>query len=546
MIVSSLDSRPTKERGVVYTKPWVVELMLDLAGYLPNKPLFQHVAIEPSVGEGAFILAMARRLVESCRLHGVPIIKAKDALQGFEIDPNVTSETKLNLKRLLCSLGVSTENAKVLSHAWLQTRDFLENSLAFPVADFVIGNPPYIRLEEIPQEKQMMYRSAYPTMSGRADIYVAFFQAALLQLKPHGVCSFICADRWMLNSYGKELRKFITTNGYNVRTIIEAHQADAFESEVSAYPAITVISREEQGCVTVATARSGVETTPRDKLLKELQAPSIHAKRLPGARFDNWFQGTQPWPCSSPIALKLLREFEQNFHPLESPDTGTTIGIGVATGADSVFICNQKPPIEADRILPLALGKDVVHGDVQWTGHYLVNPWDTDGLVHLSDYPLLTQYLGPHYDLLADRHTARKDKPERWHKTIDRVSPELLGKPKLYIADIRDRLVPALDRGQTYPHHNIYWITSDVWDLEVLAAILMSDIAQFFVERYGVKMRGGYLRFQAQYLRRIRVPDPNKINPLIAERLRQAFRAKDTQLATQAALDAYEIDSLPT
>jgi hypothetical protein len=40
-------------------------------------------------------------------------------------------------------------------------------------------------------------------MRGRADIYVAFYQAALLQLKPRGVCAYICADRWMLNDYGK-------------------------------------------------------------------------------------------------------------------------------------------------------------------------------------------------------------------------------------------------------------------------------------------------------------------------------------------------------
>ena len=50
-----------------------------------------------------------------------------------------------------------------------------------------------------------------------------------------------------------------------------------------------------------------------------------------------------------------------------------------------------------------------------------------------------------------------------------------------------------------------------MWDLEVLGGLLISAIGQFFVESYGVRMRGGYFRFQAQYLRRIRVPDPKTL-----------------------------------
>ena len=73
-------------------------------------------------------------------------------------------------------------------------------------------------------------------------------------------------------------------------------------------------------------------------------------------------------------------------------------------------------------------------------------------------------------------------------------------------------LDPVLDRGETYPHHNLYFIQSDEWDLEVLGGLLMSAVGQFFVESYGVRMRGGYLRFQAQYLRRIRVPSPKALS----------------------------------
>ncbi|MCB1088805.1 MAG: SAM-dependent methyltransferase, partial [Verrucomicrobiae bacterium] len=261
--------------------------------------------------------------------------------------------------------------------------------------------------------------------------------------------------------------------------------------------------------------------------------------------FDDWFRGTEPWPCSSPEALKLLKHLEATCLPLESPLTGTKIGIGVATGADRVFISARKPDIEPDRILPLAMAADLSGGRVEWSGHCLANPWNETGLVNLEHYPRFESHLRPHHELLTGRHTAKNDPGGKWHKTIDRVNLGLFKKHKLYIADIKDRLLPSLDIGKTYPHHNLYWITSDTWDLKVLGALLMSAVGEFFIHSYGVRMRGGYLRFQAQYLRRIRVPDPATLSPKLADTLRHAFETQDFELATQASLEAYRIEAIP-
>ncbi|MGH4015414.1 MAG: Eco57I restriction-modification methylase domain-containing protein [Pseudonocardiaceae bacterium] len=51
------------------------------------------------------------------------------------------------------------------------------------------------------------YRSACPTMGGRADIYVGFYEVGLRSLRPGGRLGFICADRWMRNQYGHRLRE---------------------------------------------------------------------------------------------------------------------------------------------------------------------------------------------------------------------------------------------------------------------------------------------------------------------------------------------------
>ncbi|MEI6178083.1 MAG: hypothetical protein WCS43_14415 [Verrucomicrobiota bacterium] len=307
---------------------------------------------------------------------------------------------------------------------------------------------------------------------------------------------------------------------------------------------MTIIAREKQRPVTVSKALPGIEHTDSSALVRSItQARTSAFLRV--ARFPDWFKGTQPWPCSSPEALKLLKHLEATCFPLECTITGTKIGIGVATGADRVFISPEKPNIEADRILPLALASDLKEGRVQWSGHCLANPWNARGLVELDAYPHLAAYLRPHHGILTSRHTAKKDRPGNWHKTIDRVNLGLLKKHKLYIADIKDRLLPALDPGQTYPHHNLYWITSETWDLRVLGALLMSAVGEFFIHCYGVRMRGGYLRFQAQYLRRIRVPDPAGISPKLAQTLRDSFDTQDFKLATRAAMEVYQIDEIP-
>jgi adenine-specific DNA-methyltransferase len=96
----------------------------------------------------------------------------------------------------------------------------------------------------------------------------------------------------------------------------------------------------------------------------------------------------------------------------------------------------------------------------------------------LGQYPQLKAYLEKHREALARRHVAQKN-GRLWARTIDRVNSALTAKRKLYVADIKDRLNPVLDRGETYPHHNLYFVQSDGWDLEVLGGLLLSDVAQF-------------------------------------------------------------------
>ncbi len=527
-------------KGVVYTKAWVVELLLDLAEYRSDKNLVDAVAVEPAAGDGAFLGPMIDRLIASCRKLGRPLSDCGGSLVAYELDVVSADRARALAVNILLERGVEKAVAETLAASWVRTGDYLFEANSFE-ADFVIGNPPYVRLEDIPEETAALYRETFSTMRGRADLYVAFFEAALCQLKIGGVCAFICADRWMRNQYGAELRQLVTSS-YSVDVVLEMHNADAFHDEVDAYPAITVIRHKGQGPAVVASADAEAVKTRPDKLAATLQATGRRAapalpQGLKTAVIEKWFKGSDPWPCNSPEQLALLRKLEEKFPALEA---GAKVGIGVATGNDGVFITTDTALVERSRLLKLALVRDIWGGKLEWSGHYLVDPWNSKGLVELEKYPRLKAYFEKHGAALKKRHTAAKNKIG-WYKTIDRVTHSLMGKPKLYIPDIKNTLEPVLDRGETYPHHNLYFIESATWDLEVLGGLLLSAIGQFFVASYGVRMRGGYWRFQAQYLRRIRVPDPKTISKLHATELVEAFRQRDRKRATLTALELYGI-----
>ncbi len=176
-------------KGVVYTKRWVVDLLLDLSGYQSDRNLVDAVAVEPAAGDGAFLGPMVERLVESCQRLGRPLTDCSKSLLAFELSITSAARARAVCRAALQAKGVKPMLAKRLAAGWVRAGDYLVESLDV-TADFVIGNPPYVRLEDIPEETADLYRHEYPTMRGRADLYIGFFEAALRQLKDDGVCRF--------------------------------------------------------------------------------------------------------------------------------------------------------------------------------------------------------------------------------------------------------------------------------------------------------------------------------------------------------------------
>lgn len=530
--------RNADERGAIFTRRVVVDFILDLVGYTADIDLHEASLLEPSFGDGDFLLPAIERLLAArlrAQQSGAQIGSIDHCIRAVELHADSYMLTRDKVVALLIRSHFPLDEAQRIARVWLVQGDYLLADLQSEF-DFIVGNPPYVRQELIPAPLLEEYRRRYTTLYDRADLYVPFIERSLHLLKDRGQLSFICSDRWMKNKYGGPLRDLVSQQ-FHLGAYIDMVDADAFHSEVSAYPAITVISRNRPGPTRVA------DRPQLDHDYLRTLALAFHSPVLAGTlirEITGIVSGSSPWILDLSAKTLLIKRLEADYPILE--EAGCKVGIGVATGADKAFIGQfSELDVEEDRKLPLAMAKDLASGHVVWRGYGVINPFTDEGpLVDLAKYPKLRRYLEGHRQQIMGRHVAKKN-PENWYRTIDRITPSLSSRPKLLIPDIRGEAQVAFESGNLYPHHNLYFIVSDTWDLRALQAVLLSSITRLFISTYSTKMRGGYLRFQAQYLRRIRLPIWDSISPAMRERLINAASALDIDECNEATADLYSL-----
>ena len=483
-------------------------MILDLLRYVPKENLSAIRILEPSCGHGSFAIEIVKRIITSIQQWHTKLSDFEESVRFCDIDSNALDICRQKIEKLFFEAGFNKNEASNAIDKWFVSGDFLD--LNMPKFDIVVGNPPYIKATFLNVEARKHYISILKTFSMGTDLYIGFIEKGLALLKPHGSLAFICSDRWQHNQYGKRLREYIS-NGFCVSFNCEMHDVEAFETKVTAYPSITIIKKDRTDKVSLKCSSS----------FDEVSASKLVSEYLNGH------------PLTDCESYKVINEKPNEISLPVLEEAGLKIGIGIATGADKIFLVSNDSIVEKDRLLPIAYSKDIQNGKlpknpIKW----LVNPWDDSGnLVSLDDYPMLKEYFLANFEVLCKRHVA-KNSSGKWFRTIDKVTPGLKAKKKLLIRDMGKTIHPIFDAGVYYPHHNFYWITSDTWDLRVLGGILISDFAFNQLKNISVDMRGGVVRSQAQYLRKIRVPRYEDISFDEREALIDVFERMDVSKAS--------------
>ena len=506
------------QHGLVLTKPLVVEFMLDRIGYVSTSDLSSKIIVEPAAGDGAFAIKIIERLHASSKIFAFSFQEALSNIRLYELDSMMS---ELLSERISLKL---VEFSATLPKTLIHTCDFL---LAEAVpCDFVVGNPPYVRHENIPEKEKQTYRKIFRTFTHRSDLYIAFYENSLRVLNKSGVLSFICSNRWLKNQYGQNLRELIGLH-YGLEEVIDLEGANPFEEDVLAYPAITTIRKSVNG------PKADYYFVRNIADLKKLDF-TIYPSRKLNVRFPkNWFAYT----INGDKHEKFLDSIENQ---------GFRIGIGVATGSDIVFIRNDFMEIvENELLIPIITSRDLTNNKLEWSGQFILNPLVENGeLIDLEKYPKARNYFNSHKDILTKRHVALRN-PNKWYKTIDRINPSLTKMPKILLPDISGNIHLLIDKGYYYPHHNLYYITGRSYEkLLLLAAILMSGFVKDQLLELGNKMNGGYPRWQSQNLKKLRVPIIDAIPENSAKEIIIAYKSMNYQkidiLITPSEISNYE------
>ncbi len=518
------------DKGQIYTRPEVVEFMLTAIGLNTADDFKNARILEPSCGEGEFVVAIVNRLVNLPKRR--PTVKQL-ARQLLAVDL-VASSLEIAKKKvalILDARGYSKIEITSLLNQWFISTDFLLEDIA-PDFTHIIGNPPYVRVENIPKTLLNEYRSRFTTMTNRADLYIPFYEKCLSLLINGGRLSFICTDRWTKNIYGKSLRQLVNDD-FSLELFIDLYGVEAFEKDVMTYPAITQIvkGKSDQTILKHETDFSHDEANEVLSAIKG-ETTTLQARK-------SIVNGDEPWLLGSSDEIALIRKLEKKFSLLES--TGCKVFIGAATGANKVYIIDASKvgsDIEEERLLPVVTANELKGGSIAWHGKYLINTYDDNGVVNLSDYPKLANYLNSHKDALCKRHVAQKD-TSKWFKTIDRVYKDRAKMEKLLIPDISSDPIVLYDNGQYHPNNSIYYICSEEWNLHALRVVLLSNVTKLFISTYSTKIAKGYLRFQSQHLRKIRLPCWDEIDANLQKKLIKAGKNNRTNIFTELTCEVY-------
>ena len=251
--------------GEVFTRRWIVELILDLVGYTRRRTsvLAAGRAVLRHRGLPRTRRRPADRVGPSARRD---LSAIGDGIRAFDLLDVNASGLARRLALRLEEAGVDRSRGRELTATWVTTGDFLLADHEPASADLRRRKPAVHPARERPagghgRVPAPLHHDARPKRHLRR-----VHRTGPRLLTPEGTLGFICADRWMRNQYGADLRELVS-GSYAVDTVLTMHDVDAFEDDVSAYPAVVVLETGRSGeRWSLTPPPSSVQKMPRDSL----------------------------------------------------------------------------------------------------------------------------------------------------------------------------------------------------------------------------------------------------------------------------------------
>jgi len=406
--------------------------------------------------------------------------------------------------------------------------------------DAVLGNPPYIRQEELTPFKTH-FQTVFETYAGTADLYVYFVERGMNILRPGGQFSYILPNKWMRAGYGDKLRQFVKRQ--RIEGISDFGDLPVFE-EATTYPCIFEMSRAEARATFPAVS---IKTLTFEHSLSEHIRSNAFSVGLESLSDSGWTLSNQG-------VQQLLDKLRAAGTPLGEYVQGK-IYRGVLTGLNEAFVIDSatrdrliaEDVRSAEVIKPFLAGRDLKRYQTPVSDKYLIF---TRRGIKMEDYPAILQYLTSYKERLMPKpkgHSGiwggRKEGTYQWYEIQDSIDYwEQFDLPKISLPDIAIQMQALYDTSKAFCVNTAYIIPVDD---KFLLGILNSKLILFFYANITSSIRGGYLRFINQYLIQIPIPissetDKRKIIILVD----QIITAKQTDPKSDTTVLESEVDAL--
>lgn len=219
--------------GQVYTPLHIVEKILGHCGFYEAE-LADRRILDPACGDGRFLVPMAEFIIRNTPVD--QLVSQLQQLHGWDIDKNALLQCRQNLDALVAPLGLVVD--------WnLRKCDALKQWRSKEKFDLIVGNPPYIRIQNLPEPQRKYIQKHYSFCStGSTDAFIAFFQLATKLLAKKGICAMITPNSYLVSESAGPLRSYFYKTR-NLRHITNYRTIPVFGA-ASTYPAITIFGGE--------------------------------------------------------------------------------------------------------------------------------------------------------------------------------------------------------------------------------------------------------------------------------------------------------------
>jgi len=583
-----LDPKERKRLGEFYTPVEIIDYILDGVGYTAKDEIEDKKILDPACGSGGFLVRATRRLISRFLVklgkadekdlekvewkflidklspeEAREILEAvRENVYGLDINPFACHIAEMNMLFQVIDLYQKVRKSEKYKNYRLRRFNiYMTDSLRTPKEsdltdfigkysfleekkrvdnikkmefDFVVGNPPYVRVQNLDKETREYLRRTYKTASGKFDIYIPFIERGLEWLKDGGKLGYIVPNTFMTRQYGARIREHLL--GFRIVHILDFGDSKVFEDATN-YPAIIIIEKSKPSedweiiAGEVFKGRNEIEEKfgSRQKFLEEIKAhlgESLYED--PDGFFRVFLQrqdtlSKEPWSLVPDKVRDIMKKIEKDSMPFK--DIVEIMYEGFISGANDVYLIPMEKAkelgLEEELLKPVPKGAEIERWGFK-VSRYVIYPHHEDGSPIEKDELIngkkfkdtnVYEYLKSYETILRERKYYNKKVTElfgedMWYALVHPKPAHIFEPPKLITPNLSKESRFALDTEGVFLDHDSYGIKLKTKALKefpypYLLALLNSRVLEFYLKQISPYASGKYYRYTNEYLSRL-------------------------------------------